>query len=296
MHLPGAIYADSNSKNDVFPERFSNQIYFSQGSKIHFGYRSVYSIKYAIEGEELYEVGQRFNRVKTNHYLVVNNEQDVLCLPDDNNTGISIFIAPDLMLDVFKNLCVTDNELLASPFHNSQPPLFCEHLSVLEDEALKQIIAEIIGYFDMNKVKQARCTIDLFYRIAEALILSHRESFYCLKRIAAVKHSTRDELLRRMFKAREFLNDNWHATISIEQLAKAVYMSPFHFHRTFTSTFKITPTQYLKLIRMQRAKELLASEHSITTVAVKVGYEDVFSFSKAFKKMFGFPPSHAKTV
>jgi AraC-like DNA-binding protein len=166
----------------------------------------------------------------------------------------------------------------------------------LENGPLKLVLSEIVSSFEADQSKKFRCTIDLFYRIAGAFILSQRQTFQCFKRMHAAKSSTRDELFRRMLAAREYMNDLWSSPVTIEELARAVFMSPFHFHRTFTTTFAITPAQYLKKIRMQKAKELMRLNCTISEVAVKVGYDDIFSFSKAFKKMFGLPPSHPQAL
>ena len=96
-----------------------------------------------------------------------------------------------------------------------------------------------------------------------------------------------------MLKAKEFINDNWKENISLTFLARFVHMSPYHFHRTFSAVFKTTPNQYHKLIRMEMANKLLRKgSHNISEIAILTGYENVHSFSKAFKKSYGIPPSN----
>jgi AraC-like DNA-binding protein len=58
-----------------------------------------------------------------------------------------------------------------------------------------------------------------------------------------------------------------------------------------------TPQVFISTYRMNTAMSLLkAGELSVSEVAYKVGASSPFSFSREFKKHFGFPPSHvAKT-
>jgi len=95
-----------------------------------------------------------------------------------------------------------------------------------------------------------------------------------------------------MVIAKEYIIENWNNLLTTELIAKQVFMSPYHFHRTFVSTFRTTPLKYHSDIKMNRTKELLqAGNYNVSDIAVMSGYSDIFSFSKAFKKYFGFAPS-----
>ena len=75
-----------------------------------------------------------------------------------------------------------------------------------------------------------------------------------------------------------------------------MYLSPFYISRIFKSEIGDTPIHYLINIRLDRAKELLESGFagSVQEVAAQVGYDDVYHFSKLFKKRYGIPPSQAR--
>ena len=57
-----------------------------------------------------------------------------------------------------------------------------------------------------------------------------------------------------------------------------------------------SPIRYLIQIRLEKAKEILEDEScgSIRDVAAEVGYEDVYYFSKLFKKYYGIAPAYYK--
>jgi AraC-like DNA-binding protein len=79
---------------------------------------------------------------------------------------------------------------------------------------------------------------------------------------------------------------------TIEALAREVRISPFHFIRRFEAVFGVTPHQYRIQVRLDRAKELLASgQLSVTAVCMEVGFSSLGSFSTLFTRRFGETPS-----
>lgn len=93
-----------------------------------------------------------------------------------------------------------------------------------------------------------------------------------------------------------YFEEHYAEKISLDQIAENMYLSPFYISKIFKSETGNTPIHYLIKIRMERAFELLENgwEGSIQEVAVQVGYEDAYHFSKLFKKNFGVSPSQVK--
>ena len=290
-------YLNGNINTGIFPRRFSNQIYFSDYAKFYLKYKSVYSIKYPITGEDNYKLNNRTIELRKNNYLVVNNEQDVECLLGNSEKAISIFVDPELMTDVFNTCRKNNEELLSNPFDiKNNVPMFFENSYPLKDNPLSRLLRNFSTSFDEEKRNSGMYGINFFFKVSEAMIISQQETFRQIKRIDSIKKSTKSELYSRMLKAKEYINDNWRENISLTFLARLVHMSPYHFHRIFSTVFKTTPQQYHKLLRMWMAGELLKNRsHRIAEIAILTGYENVHSFSKAFKKHFGVSPSNITT-
>lgn len=82
-----------------------------------------------------------------------------------------------------------------------------------------------------------------------------------------------------------------HFHWTIAEMGKVVKYSAPHLHRLFQKRFSKSPIQYLIYLRMERAKYLLVhTTWSIEQIAEQVGYNDIFNFSKRFKKSVGLPP------
>ncbi|WP_437289806.1 helix-turn-helix transcriptional regulator [Sorangium sp. So ce406] len=98
--------------------------------------------------------------------------------------------------------------------------------------------------------------------------------------------------LRNLCRARDLLSDVRESRLSIEEVAREVAISPYHFIRQFEAVFGVTPHQYRIRRRLDLAKQLLAAgHHSVTDVCMEVGFSSLGSFSAQFAQRIGMPPS-----
>ena len=79
----------------------------------------------------------------------------------------------------------------------------------------------------------------------------------------------------------------------LDDIAKQFSYSKYHLDRKFKQAYGIGIMAYRNEKRMQLAKELL-KEESVTSVAEKLGFSSVYSFSRSFKDRFGASPSTFK--
>jgi AraC-like DNA-binding protein len=102
----------------------------------------------------------------------------------------------------------------------------------------------------------------------------------------------RHEGFRRLCRARDLLRESREPAPTIEQLARELRISPFHFIRQFEAVFGITPHQFRIASRIDLAKEMLArGDHSVTDVCMDVGFTSLGSFSTLFAHRVGETPS-----
>ena len=92
-----------------------------------------------------------------------------------------------------------------------------------------------------------------------------------------------------------YLNENYMRQISLDSISKSIYMSPAYISKVFKEEMGESPINYLIKIRLAKARELLLEgRHSIKAIARTVGYDDVYHFSKLFKKYHDVSPSKVK--
>jgi AraC-like DNA-binding protein len=99
-----------------------------------------------------------------------------------------------------------------------------------------------------------------------------------------------DDTFRRLCRGRDLLAAEYQSRVLLEQAAREACLSEFHFHRLFRATFGETPHDFLTRLRMDRARQMLASERTVTDVCFEIGYESLGSFSSKFRAQFGSSP------
>jgi two-component system response regulator YesN len=92
--------------------------------------------------------------------------------------------------------------------------------------------------------------------------------------------------------AMEYIKKNYNKDLSLEEVAKAVALSPFYFSKLFKAQVGENFIDYLTRCRMTVAEGMLKEGNcSIKDACYKVGYKDPNYFSKIFRKYFGQSPS-----
>ena len=105
---------------------------------------------------------------------------------------------------------------------------------------------------------------------------------------ALASHNTH---LARLERALKYLNQHYQQKLDVEQLAQLANMSPSSFHRNFRQMTSTSPIQYIKKIRLTRARQLLTDQGiKVKQAANQVGYDSPTQFSREFKRYFGLSP------
>ncbi|GAB0110121.1 AraC family transcriptional regulator [Pseudoalteromonas distincta] len=100
----------------------------------------------------------------------------------------------------------------------------------------------------------------------------------------------------RIARTLSTMHSSYANQITVEGLAEDVNMSVSSFHRAFRQVTFESPLQYLKKVRLAKAKELITSSGSkANEAALKVGYTSPSQFSREFKRHFNKTPSEVLT-
>lgn len=94
-------------------------------------------------------------------------------------------------------------------------------------------------------------------------------------------------LYRRVVQAKLYIDVNYAEKIDLNNIADEACFSKFHFIRLFRTVYGKTPHQYLKAIRMEKAKLLLREGRPVSDACFLVGFDSLSSFSGLFKRMTG---------
>jgi AraC family transcriptional regulator len=125
----------------------------------------------------------------------------------------------------------------------------------------------------------------------EQLTLHLLRHYANLRRAPDVELSRVGLVDRRIRRAVELMHARLADDLTLEEMAAAAYLSPFHFARLFKKLTGATPHAYLSGLRLARAQSLLAeTDFSVTEIALKVGYDSPSHFTKAFRQAAGLTP------
>lgn len=80
---------------------------------------------------------------------------------------------------------------------------------------------------------------------------------------------------------------------SLRQLAQQVGFGYSYFRREFKAATGVSPGQYVRRLRLERARRLLGTTaDTVKAIADELGFSSEFHFSTAFKRQFGISPAH----
>jgi AraC-like DNA-binding protein len=103
--------------------------------------------------------------------------------------------------------------------------------------------------------------------------------------------ASREEHFTRIARVLKDIHSGCAKPFSVEYMAKRANMSVAAFHHNFKLVTACSPLQYLKRIRLDRARRLMAHDgHNASTAARAVGYESQSQFSREFKRLFSMTP------
>ncbi|MDN5565264.1 MAG: helix-turn-helix domain-containing protein [Psychrobacter sp.] len=97
-----------------------------------------------------------------------------------------------------------------------------------------------------------------------------------------------DQLVK---KVQDYIENNFEQVLSVSHLATQVNITPRTLNRRFQSALSLRPIEYIQAVRIEQAKRLLeARDVTIKSLADQVGYSDISSFTRLFKRATELTP------
>jgi len=107
-------------------------------------------------------------------------------------------------------------------------------------------------------------------------------------RAVAARHSRFSQIARVLRR----IHTEYQHELNIDALAREAGMSVSSFHHNFKAVTSASPLQYLKSIRLHKARMLMVQDGlNASTAAGRVGYESASQFSREYKRHFGSTPA-----
>jgi len=245
-------------------------------------------VKYVASGEEIYYANDKKYKVNAGEYIIGNEFTKSIVQIDHKEIvqGLCIDISSEIISEVAEFHDVNGTELkefiLSDQFFVNRYDVKNTSLGYSLNEINQQIKNGIFS----NDLQHS----ELFYSLAEFIITDQRFVFYHLSKLEFKKKVTNEEVFRAVFQAKSFIDEHITENLSLEKMALQIGISKYHFIRVFKAAFGISPYQYQKRKRLELAKLDLMGGSEILTTAIRFGFPDAPTFTKAFKQQFGQTP------
>jgi AraC-like DNA-binding protein len=277
------VYKDQD-KNAI---RFSNILKIK--AEVPFGGLGV---KYVASGEEVYYANGKKYTVKEGEYIIGNDFTHSVVHIDKSVPvqGLCIDISPQIISEVALYHDVNGSDLREFLLSDQ---FFVNRYNV-KNTSLGYTLNDINTRIKAGAFRNDLHQNELFYSLAESIITDQRFVFDHLSKMSFKKEVTNEEVFRAMLNAKAHMDAHIMDNLSLEELSKQIGISKYHFLRVFKNTFGISPYQYQKRMRLLQARQELMLGHDILETAIRYGYFNVQSFTKALKSTFGKTPGTIK--
>lgn len=249
------------------------------------------SLVIVVQGRKIGYLGDREIHYDPGQYLVqtlpLPFECETFASPDAPLLGLSVRIEPALLSELVLEMTGLETGLETGPdtggdatSHSNEPlPMASVAMTASMQEAVVRLLRALNDPLDARVMGEARVREVIF----EAL---KGEQGAALR--ALVNHQGHySQIIQALAQMHADVTHN----ASVEVLARDAHMSVSSFHQHFKQVTRATPLQYLKRLRLIKARQLLSHDDlNVNQTADAVGYRSVAQFSRDYKRTFGASP------
>lgn len=109
--------------------------------------------------------------------------------------------------------------------------------------------------------------------------------------VAKLSRTKQNDLSPNLLRVVRFVKNNLSQDITVDEMAREACFSKCHFCREFKKATGMPPMHFLSMMRIKRSKEYLRKSLPVSTIAMKVGFNDLSTFNRHFKKITGQTPT-----
>ena len=239
----------------------------------------------ALQGRKRVRVGALELTYDSLSYLVMAGETDydasvVTASPDRPYLSIGLEVPPRLIVQTLLDL----DGSAEAPARVAAPPAFVAPLDAPLLGALSRLLHSLDDPAERRVLAPLAVREIVFH-------LLRTEAASVLRRAAGGGDAD------RIGRAMAFIEQNAARRLTVPAVARQVAMSPSHFAHRFREVASVTPMRYLKLVRLEQARDLLLADGlPVAEVADRIGYGSPSHFTRDFKRRYGLAPGRYATA
>lgn len=251
------------------------------------------SLKTVLSGEETYYFdGARFP-VAPGRFLVLNAQQEYASSIESDRPvrSFCIFFSDTHAASVADAALRSEERRLDQPLCPAAPAAEIRPAVLPDTGALGHAVARLRAAATAQEPSPVLVD-QLCGDILVHLFLADRRQAHRAERIGCLRKPVRDEILRRLQRAGNYIRCHPGGDLTIGLLAGIACMAPHHFIRRFSEAYGRTPHQFITGVRMEEAaRRLTAGAAPVGDIATDVGYRNPSAFSREFRMRLGLTPT-----
>src|SRR4051812_7553757 len=236
------------------------------------------SVKFVLQGEEVYKIDGRSRAVRPGRFLLVEagTEFEVSTPRPDETVGLCVYLG-----------------VAPAPAVERGP------LGPVIEGCGAEPLAPLLARYARLLAARPDTGFALASKIVQQVTAGAEDYLSTfasrLERLSSLKRSTRVETLQRIERARAYIHDHEDRILNLDEIAGQAALSRFHLSRSFAEVHGLPPLAYHRRLRLDGAARLLREgAASPTELSERLGYASLSAFTRAFRQAYGVPPSRAQ--
>ena len=250
--------------------------------EFHLHFHNLLEIGVCRYGQGLMHFDQDKIRYEQGSITIIPENYPHVTISDGEERNFWEYIFIDLrsvVEEIFPENCVLQNNVLNAIGKRAILTSSREdtHIAGIIDAIVDETVNRRPLHQEMEKLHVKALVMELIRR--EDIVSSESENL--------VKGTNMEQIAAGL----DYINKNYNRPIKVKDLAEICGMSQTHFRRLFEEYINMTPMDYVNLIRVQRACDMMKkSNASMEIVAEKCGFIAMSTFNRNFKKFLNTSP------
>jgi len=192
--------------------------------------------------------------------------------------GLKIDIAPKQLHSIINHIDQYDSEIIA-PLSRSCLGMNCMSMSDPLEDAFSRLM-QVLQHDSEAEFLGEDIVKEIIYRVLKGP-MGH----------ILYERANTEGNYAKLAKVLDRLHSDYASPLTVDELAAEAFMSVPAFHRVFKQVTTESPLQYLKKVRLSKARDLIMLDGCRASEAARiVGYNSASQFSREFKRHFNYSP------
>jgi AraC-like DNA-binding protein/mannose-6-phosphate isomerase-like protein (cupin superfamily) len=242
---------------------------------------------YITEGKAMIECNSNSMVVNQGEFVIINSNDIHYGVSMSENLSYYAMIA-DISLLHSQTIDAIETKFITPIIQNSI--LFQNHIT--NDTEIQNCILALIHEIQNKELGYELAIKSQLYSMMTILFRK-----YVVKVLSENQYILRIKNLERFHPVFKHIEENYMEGISVQKLADNVGLSRYHFSRLFKELTDRTVIEYINLIRIHKSEYLLRNTAmNVSEVASATGFNDIYYFSRSFKKHKNISPSALRRI